>query len=400
MMNATIRSERVTDNLGAFISHDSVAIKGAESGPLQGLTFAAKDLYDIAGHVTGAGNPEWLRTHEPASETAPAVQALLEAGADLVGKTHTDELAYSLNGENVHYGTPVNSAAPGRIPGGSSSGSASAVAGKAVDFALGSDTGGSVRIPASYCGLFGLRPTHGRIPIDHAVPLAPSFDTVGWFSRDGELFRRLGQVLLPGYAAKPRPSSMMLARDAFDMLPGEIASALAPAVVRLAGLIGNGVEMTVSPDGLDTWMPHFRVLQAFEVWQCHGDWVSAHDPNFGPGVRDRFEMAAGISETEAATHRPARAAIAERMNDLLADGAVLCLPTAPGIAPLRETPADELDDFRYRILALTCIAGLSGCPQITFPLATYQNCPLGLSLMARRGDDEVLLDIAAEIGAA
>ena len=153
----------MSEPLNAFIPHDEVIWPGAPEGPLKGLPFAAKDIYDIAGHVTGCGNPDWLATHPPATSHAAPVVRLLAAGAELVGKTITDELAYSLNGQNFHYGTPLNGNAPGRIPCGSSSGSAAAVAGGAVDFALGSDTGGSVRVPAAVCGIFGIRPTHGRV---------------------------------------------------------------------------------------------------------------------------------------------------------------------------------------------------------------------------------------------
>ncbi|MDQ2103939.1 amidase family protein, partial [Azospirillum isscasi] len=185
------------DPLNAFVPHGLSEIPGAADGPLAGLRFAVKDLFHIAGLPTGAGNPDWLRTHEVPQETAPAVRRLLDAGARVAGKTLTDELAWSLAGENAHYGTPENPKAPGRIPGGSSSGSASAVAGGAVDFAIGTDTGGSIRLPASYCGLYGLRPTHGAVPLDGSVPLAPSFDTVGWFAREAALLRRVGAVLLP-----------------------------------------------------------------------------------------------------------------------------------------------------------------------------------------------------------
>src|SRR5688572_8418558 len=184
------------DNIQAFCRHTHVEMQGAGSGPLAGLTFAAKDIYDVAGAKTGFGCPDWLRTHEPAARTAPAVQRLLDAGAHLVGKTHTEEMAWSLTGENAHYGTPVNVNAPGRVPGGSSSGSAAAVAAGVVDFAIGSDTGGSVRLPASYCGILGMRPTHGRISLEGVCPLAPSFDTCGWFARDAGVFERVGRVLL------------------------------------------------------------------------------------------------------------------------------------------------------------------------------------------------------------
>ena len=192
------------DRLGAFCRDTYVEMEGASHGPLRGLKFAVKDIYDVAGHRTGFGNPDWLRTHGPAAQTAPVVQRLLDAGAHLVGKTHTDELTWSFTGENAHYGAPVNVNAPGRVTGGSSSGSASAVAAGVVDFAVGSDTGGSVRLPASFCGILGMRPTYGRIPLDGVCPLAPSFDTCGWFARDVGVFERVGRTLLRDEAPTPR----------------------------------------------------------------------------------------------------------------------------------------------------------------------------------------------------
>ncbi|HEX6004321.1 MAG TPA: amidase family protein, partial [Burkholderiales bacterium] len=217
------------DQVGAFCRHTHVALKGSGSGPLAGLTFGVKDIYDIAGHRTGFGSPDWFATHAAAARTAPTVQRILNAGADMVGKTHTDELTYSLNGENPHYGTPVNVNAPGRIPGGSSSGSAAAVAAGLCDFALGSDTGGSVRAPASYCGIYGIRPTHGRVSLEGACPLAPSFDTAGWFARDATLLERVGQVLL-GEARAQAPGRLLLARDAFELAGDAITQALQAAV--------------------------------------------------------------------------------------------------------------------------------------------------------------------------
>ena len=201
------------DALGAFCRHSHVAVKGSGSGPLAGLGFGVKDIYDIAGHKTGFGSPDWLATHDAATRTAAVVETLLAAGADMAGKTQTDELTYSLNGENAHYGTPVNVNAPGRIPGGSSSGSAAATAGKLVDFALGSDTGGSVRAPASFCGVYGIRPTHRRVSLEGACALAKSFDTAGWFARDAVLLERIGGVLL-GETAAVKSGAALLAEAA------------------------------------------------------------------------------------------------------------------------------------------------------------------------------------------
>jgi amidase len=387
------------EDINAFISHDDVQIEGAAGGPLSGLTFAAKDIFDIAGHVTGCGNPAWLASHRPAAHTSPAVTALLQAGADLVGKTHTNELAFSVTGENAHYGTPVNVNAPGRVPGGSSSGSAAAVAAGLCDLALGSDTGGSVRIPASFCGVYGLRPTHGRIPLDHVMPLAPSFDTVGWFTRDGGLLARAGEVLLPGYRAPEALPPLLIAADAFEFCGAAVSDALAPALDRIRGLLGAGAEVRLSEEGPAHWLHTFRILQGHEVWRSHGEWVSSHDPQFGPGVRERFDASAQITDAEAGEADAARQVLRTRIHGLLTDGAVVCLPTAPCIAPKCGAPEPEMDAVRQRVISLTSQAGLSGCPQVTLPLGTLDGCPLGISLMAAPGGDEVLLDLAARLAA-
>ena len=382
------------DRLGAFCTHSELTLPGAAEGPLAGLTFAAKDLFDVAGFVTGAGNPDWLRTHEPAKKTAPAVQAVVDAGATLVGKTHMDELAFSINGENAHYGTPVNSRAPGRIPGGSSSGSASVVAGEVVDFALGSDTGGSVRIPASYCGTCGFRPSHGRISLAGVVPLAPSFDTVGWFAGKASVLERVGRVLLADSSERPRPRRLLLADDAFAMADASVRSALQPAVDGLADLVGATVHVTLRGKGLEEWMLAFRILQGREIWTSHGDWIRRVGPSFGPGVKERFEWVATIDAGSIARAEPVREEVSARFDDLLKEDEVLCLPTAPTIAPLKDTSPQELGSVRDRIMALTCIAGLACLPQVSLPVGAIEGCPVGLSLLARRGSDVTLLDVA------
>ena len=387
----------MTNNLGAYITHDNVALSSTGEGPLSGLNFAAKDLYDVAGHVTGAGSPDWLANHGPAAATASAVGKLLAAGADLAAKAQTDEMAFSITGQNAHYGTPVNVNAPGRIPGGSSSGSAAAVAGGLVDFALGSDTGGSVRMPAGFCGIHGIRTTQDRIPVDGVHPLAPCFDTVGWFARGGELMQKVGRVLLPDYQDNAAPARLLLAQDCFELLAGDGAAALADAVDLAAGQFQAQTTVRVSPDGPDKWMPHFRTLQMADIWRTHGDWIEQTKPNFGPGVAERFATCATITPEAVAASSLMRETVRARMTDLLAGGSVLCLPTAPGIAPLCQTPEEELDDFRWRSMGLTCVAGLSGCPQINLPLAWLDDCPLGLGLMAAPGDDEILLQLAAAI---
>ncbi|MEX1205208.1 MAG: amidase [Dongiaceae bacterium] len=381
------------DPLGAFCKHSDVTIPGAADGPLAGLRFAAKDIYDVAGHVTGCGNPDWLRTHAPASATAPAVARLVAAGAAMVGKTITDELAYSLNGQNFHYGTPANTAAPGRIPGGSSSGSAAAVAGALVDFALGSDTGGSVRVPAGLCGIYGLRPSHGRVPIDGVMKLAPSFDTVGWFARDAELLARVGDVLLGDDTTAGSAAGLLYAEDAFALAEAPVRAALAAAAQGAAAVLGGMRAIEVGGgDDLGDWMNCFRRLQAREIWATHGAWIEATKPRFGPEIAARFAWAKSVADSPPGDEAERREAVAARLDALLADGALLCLPSAPSIAPRLDEAAEALQRFRDRTLSLTCIAGLARLPQASLPAGAVDDCPVGLSLAARRGADRRLLD--------
>ena len=383
------------DPYNAFCRHTHVALGGAPDGPLHGLTMAVKDVFDIARHRTGNGNPVWLESHTPAARTASAVQRLLAAGASMVGKTHTDEMAYSLNGENVHYGTPTNPHAPGRIPGGSSSGSAVAVAGGLVDFALGTDCGGSVRLPASYCGIYGIRTTHGLIPADGVVDLAASFDTVGWFARDPVTMSRVGDVLLPGGPGFA-PKRLLIAEDAFAFAGEEITAAIAAAVERLKAAFADHRQVRVYTGDPAAWSGIFRILQGDEIRRRHGAWIDAHNPSFGPGIAERFRWTRTIDPAEVERMRPQREAVARHLDSLLGDDALLCLPTAPGIAPKLATPAAELEVFRARAFALLSIAGLARLPQISLPLATMAGCPLGLSLIAPRGRDRGLLDWVAD----
>jgi len=385
------------DALGAFCRHTHVALRPTQSGLLSGLTFAAKDIYDIAGHKTGFGSPDWLRTHAAAPRTAPVVQQLLDAGASLVGKTHTDELTFSLNGENAHYGTPINVNAPGRIPGGSSSGSAAAVAGGLVDFALGSDTGGSVRAPASFCGIYGLRPTHGRVSLEGACPLASSFDTAGWFARDADVMERVGALLLSEWPDPATPRHLLFAEDAFELAGPAATAALQPAVARLGEALGKPQRVCVSAEGLRQWLEVFRTLQGFEAWAAHGTWVREAQPELGPGIRQRMQWASTIAAADADAATVKREAIAQRMAALLRDDTVLALPTVPDIAPLRDSDPKATEDFRARALTLLCVAGLARLPQINLPLGKLHGCPIGLSLIGPRDGDMMLLGIAKNV---
>ena len=354
----------------------------------------------MKGIRTGGGNPDWLKDQAPAGEHAFAVARLLEGGATFAGKTVTDELAFSLTGRNVHYGTPLNPRAPDRTPGGSSSGSASAVAAGVVDFALGTDTGGSVRVPAAYCGLYGIRPTHDRISLGGVVRFAPSFDTVGWLARDAALFRKVGETLLPGFAEQAAPVKVLRADDAFARADPETRSACDALLQQVAGLVGGFGQVTVCATSLEDWTRVFRTLRSLEVWRNKGPWIERAKPHFGPEIARNFAVAARTSESDVAKARPLRETIAEQLAALLRDNVLLALPTAPGPAPLRTASDEELDRLRDRTQALTCIAGLGGLPQVNIPAGLVGGAPVGLSLIGARGRDEQLLGLAVRLAKA
>lgn len=387
----------VHDPFNAFCTHLALRLDGAPCGPLAGLTFAAKDLFDVAGHVTGGGNPDWLATHAAAAASAPAVQTLIDAGATLVGKTHTDELSRGIFGENAHYGTPINPRAPDRIPGGSSSGSAAAVAGQLVDFALGTDTGGSVRVPASFCGLYGIRPSHGRMPLDGVIGQAPSFDTIGWFARDAGLLARIAEVLLAIDVARAAPfQRLVIAEDAFDVADAATRSALAPALERLAALFPVVESRRLSAAPLADWCRHQGAIQGREAWATFCDWIDTTNPRFGFEVADNFLRGKSASDAAVAAAKTFRAERQTEFAAMIGDNAVVCLPTAPFPAPPRDQPRSVMWERRVPVITLTCIAGTLGAPQVTMPLGAVGHLPVGLSLLGAQGaDDRILVTACA-----
>ncbi len=387
-----------TDPVNAFLDYGDVEVASAATGPLAGLTFAVKDIFDVAGYPTGDGSP--IRRAESVVHTtnAPVVKAMLDAGARFVGKTQTDEMTFSMNGQNKHFSEPINVRAEGRITGGSSSGSAAAVAAELCDFAIGSDTGGSVRAPASYCGLWGIRPTHGRVDNSRALPLAPSFDTAGYFADDPKIFARVAPVLLGEDARAFRLTRLLRADDAFAKLLSEReAAALRPVEANVEARLGAATRVAVAPEGLERWYWTFRHLQAVEAWQAHGAWIQSRDPDMTSGVRERFEFGKTVSadtRREAEENRKAQRA---RVEEIVGADGVLMLPTVPAIAPKRDLHGDALQSYRERALSILCIAGLSGLPQVTMPLATLNGSPLGLSLIGPRGSDRALVALALAV---
>lgn len=383
------------DTYNAFVQPE-LELPPVGEGRLSGLTFAVKDVFAIKGYTSGAGNPDWLRTHSPWKNTASSISRLLASGARLTGTTHTDELMYSINGQNEHYGTPVNPKAPDRIPGGSSSGSAVAVAAGAVDFALGTDTGGSVRVPAAYCGLYGFRPTHGGVPMDGVIPLAPSYDTVGWMARDMALLRQVGEVLLTAVAASEKTEGsfrrLIFAEEAWEKAEASCRGALESICIKLVQREGLRREWrSIAPEGLEAWSHAFRTTQGREIWQTHGEWILREKPVFGESIGARFASARTITDAEAEKDGALREVIRERLRELLGDDGLLIIPTVPGTAPSRTIHGAAVEERRFRTMQLSCIAGLSGLPQVTLPAAEVDGAPIGLSIIAGAKQDLKLL---------
>jgi amidase len=386
------------DTVGAFIPGERTIRAGAAAGPLAGLSFAAKDLFDVAGTVTGYGNPDWAATHAPATRDALVITQLLQAGATLTGKTKTVELAYGLTGENVWQGTPKNPAAPDRLPGGSSCGSAAATAAGLVDFAMGSDTGGSVRIPASYCGVFGIRPSWGAVSLTGACPLGPDYDTAGWFARSATMLRRVGDVLLPP-GGDGALGPLMSVAEAWANAEAETVAALTPALKAAESLFGPALVTHVAPEGLEAFYEHFRCAQAEQAWTALGPWVAATNPKFGPGVKERFDAAAAMDPAKSAAGRAFRRVAQARFHALLRGGAVMIYPTSPAPAPLLASSLAEQNAVREKTMGVTAIAGFCGLPEVSIPVGKAKGAPVGLSLVGAPGQDRAVLAAAEALAA-
>ncbi|WP_291518484.1 amidase [Acidovorax sp.] len=397
----TSHADVLHDPARAFMPYPAVPVPRAATGPLAGLGFGVKDLFHINGYPTSGGQPLLLALLGVQARTAPSVQVLLDAGARFVGKTITDELAFSMNGQNAHFGSPINGAAPDRIAGGSSCGSAAAVSHGLCDFALGTDTGGSVRAPASHCGLVGLRPTHGRVSLQDALDLAPSLDTCGWFTRDVPTFARVADVLL-GDDATPLPDSVRLLApaDLWALATSEARKALAPARSQIEAVLGKAGKAQVVLDSLDSMYWHFRHIQGHESWQVDGDFIRRFAPPLGPGVAQRFEWSSKVTDEQVAEGRAFRERFTAQLTGLLGSDGVLVLPTMPDIAPRVADPESALEDYRNRAIRLLCVAGLSGFPQLSLPLARRAGAPLGISLLGPRGSDRSLVRLAERIAKA
>jgi Asp-tRNA(Asn)/Glu-tRNA(Gln) amidotransferase A subunit family amidase len=358
------------------------------SGPLDGESVAVKDLYAVQGQRIGAGNPAWLADARIEPVHARAVELLLEAGASVRGIARTDEFAYSLAGTNAHYGTPPNPQAPLRISGGSTSGPSSAVSLGHATIGLGTDTGGSIRVPASYQGLYGIRTTHGLASTYALLPLSRSFDAVGWVTRTPGLLRQVGEALLP---PSPRsPASELVSVPGLTAIASEEAGLVVDRYAAEQGAMRESWDLGDLPD----WLQAFQTLQAWEAWQERGAWVAPRLDELGADVRGRFEAASLIDDARAATARRLVDEAGTRIRELVGDR-VLVLPSAASVAPLI---GEGLDAGRTANMSLTCLAGLAGLPAVSIPRRTRAGLPVGVCLLAGPGRDRDLLDLAVDLG--
>ncbi len=388
----------IQDTVGAWVPHGKFTLPATATGPLTGLSFAVKDLYHIAGHPTGAGNPTWLATHDIPASTSPLVDQLRAAGASVAGKVITDELAYSLNGDNMHYGTPVNVNAPGRVTGGSSSGSAAAVAAKLCDFALGTDTGGSIRVPASYCGVWGLRTTHDLLSREQVVPLHTSFDTMGWLAHDPQTFLRVAEVLLPATPFQPR--RILKSRAIWDLATTDFTIALNDVLKKAETILHSSaqeISLTGPDETFEQWRQAYVAHGAYEAWQLHGDWIQAHQPTFSAPIAGRWLAAQRISSAEASIAIQNTKRIRQQIRDALGQDGIMILPSAAGTAPILQATGADVDALRMRTMHITCIAGIAGICQVNIPYRNAEGLPVGVSIMGPAGSDLAIIRLATEI---
>ncbi len=374
-------------------------IEGAPEGVLRNKTFVVKDLIDVQGTITGGGSPAWSAKQIPAATNAALVDMLLGAGAHLKGKACTDELAMSLDGINPFYGTPLNSQLPDRIPGGSSSGSTSAVAGRVVDFGIGTDTVGSVRVPASYCGIFGFRPSHGAVDVKGVMPLGPSFDTVGWLAREPELLRSVGEVLLQAQkkTTNAKITTVLVARSLFRTMSNDVSDAMLRAGDRIASQFENVREIEICQSTLEACAATFGIVRAAEAWRVYAGWIENDDPELSATLAQRIALGKTIDASQEALGRELMKAIADYFDRLIPEDAAIVLPTAWGMPPGKTASKDLLIENRRKNILLTAMSVVAGLPQASIPMEIAPGVRLGVSLMAKRHADKRLLDAVSQL---
>ncbi|XP_042002419.1 outer envelope protein 64, chloroplastic-like [Salvia splendens] len=385
--------------------------------PLTGLSFAVSDVFDVEGLVTGFGNPDWSRTHEPATRTCPVVAALVDGGATCVGKTVVDDMALGVSGENKHYESPTNPAAPARVPGGASSGAAVAVAAKLADFSLGIDTDGGVRLPAGNCAVVGFQPSHGTVSLSGVIPVSESLDTVGWFAKDPSVLRRVGHVLLQvPYAAQRKPRTFVIADDCFQLskLPADRTQVVIKSIEKLYGRqvlrhenLGDYIKLkvpslktfsVVQANGDGKSSPLAMLANAMQIIKCHefkqnhNEWINSVNPTLDPVILAQLREASDLTDADIEKCRTIRIELRSAIDALVKDDGILVIPTAPGPPPKLEARESYSKEYLIQATTLSSVASMSGCCQVAVPLGVHEKCPVSLSLLARHGADRFLLD--------
>ena len=366
-----------------------------EYGLLSNLNFVLKDMCDVKNFKTSCGNPDFFKKCDFANDYAPFLKDLLNEGPVLKGITVCDEFFYSLIGENGHYGTPTNLNAPSCVPGGSSSGSAAALTTDLYDFSIGSDTGGSVRIPASFCGLIGMRPTHNRINTKGVYPMAPSFDTVGWFANNPEIFQKVGNVLLNNIERSNVDfKQYVVAEDLLELCDAEVQDNFNNYInVNIPNI--NKTRLSTNTKAIIA--DNFRILQGAEVKENIIPWIEKNKPNISPEIRSRIDMASKITDIEVNRALIFRKTLIDEIEKSLPEGTIAVFPTSPFSAPKSGQDDESLGSFRKRLMELTSIAGMTSRPQITIPRLKDKSGPVGISLLGWKYSDEILLNKLTEI---
>lgn len=343
-----------------------------------GPRVALKDVFDVAGVVTTDGSRAIADHADPATADASCLAGFRAAGARIVGKTNMHELGFGTTGVNPWYGTPENPAAPGLIPGGSSSGPAVAVGSGQADIGLGTDTGGSVRFPAGCCGIVGLKTTWGRIPVDGVCPLAPSMDSVGPLARDVATVALAMALLEPGFeVAAPRAVRVGRLRLAAD-------PAVDDALDRALSAAGFAVQ-DVDPIGWEVADTASRVQLLAEVHDTLG-WLARERPEgLGDDTLRRFASAAAITVEERAEAEADRSVWNRRLEDLFSHVDLLALPT------MVEPPPPVANAGRAYVILRTRAVNLAGVPALAMPVPGEGPVPASLQLVAPWGREDALL---------
>ena len=369
-------------------------------GALTSVKVAVKDLFDVAGHTSSFGHRQWRATHQPAVTDSEVVARLRAAGASIVGLAKMDQLAYSLIGNVGEGEPPTNTFDPQCFCGGSSSGSASAVAGGVADLGVGTDTAGSIRVPAAACGLFSIRPTYGRISTEGAVPLARSLDVVGLLARAPTLLEAALTATSPG-ATKPVGLRRVL-------VPAELASRNEPETWMVLNVVAKlaAQEFECRVEEVEASLlvsaavgDLFGRIQGREIWSEHAEWIMANMTYLASDVQTRLRRCEVLSHDASdvvEADRDAREAYCQRLRALLDEGALMLLPVVPRRGPDRGWTEEQLLGYRLECFRLAAPSSLAGIPQVVVPArGRARTVPLGF--LGPSGSDEALLDLSRRL---